>query len=40
MDLIETLNDDKENISYQLFNGFGVMYEVKEPSEEENGISF
>ena len=37
---LETLNDDKENISYQLFNGFGVMYEVKEPSEEENGISF
>ncbi len=36
---LETLNDDKENVSYQLFNGFGVMYEVKEPSEEENGIS-
>ena len=37
---LENLNDDKENISYHLFNGFGVMYEVKEPSEEENGISF
>ena len=37
---LENLNDDKENISYHLFNGFGVMYEVKKPSEEENGISF
>ena len=37
---LETLNDDTENTSYHLFNGFGVMYEVKEPSEEENGISF
>ena len=33
---LETLNDDKENISYQLFNGFGVMYEVKEPSEDKD----
>jgi len=37
---LENLNDDKENISYHLFNNFGVMYEVKKPSEEENGISF
>ncbi len=37
---LENLNDDKENVSYHLFNGFGVMYEVKKPSEEENGISF
>ena len=33
---LETLNDDKENISYQLFNGFGVMYEVKKPSEDKD----
>ena len=33
---LETLNDDKENVSYHLFNGFGVMYEVKKPSEEKD----
>ena len=33
---LEILNDDKENVSYHLFNGFGVMYEVKKPSEEKD----
>ena len=33
---LETLNDDKENVSYHLFNGFGVMYEVKKPSEDKD----
>ena len=33
---LETLNDDKQNVSYHLFNGFGVMYEVKKPSEEKD----
>ena len=33
---LETLNDDKENVSYHLFNGFGVMYEVKKPTEQED----
>ncbi len=33
---LENLNDDKENTSYHLFNGFGVMYEVKEPSEDKD----
>ena len=33
---LETLNDDKENVSYHLFNGFGVMYEVKKPNEQED----
>ena len=33
---LETLNDDKHNVSYHLFNGFGVMYEVKKPSEEKD----
>ena len=33
---LETLNDDNENISYHLFNSFGVIYEVKKPSEEED----
>ena len=33
---LETLNDDTENTSYHLFNGFGVMYEVKEPSEDKD----
>jgi len=38
---LETLNDDRENTSYHLFNGFGVMYEVKEPSEDKDDrISF
>ena len=33
---LETLNDDNENISYHLFNSFGVIYEVKKPSEVED----
>ncbi len=33
---LETLNDDTENTSYHLFNGFGVMYEVKEPSKDKD----
>jgi len=33
---LENLNDDKENTSYHLFNGFGVMYEVKEPSKDKD----
>ncbi len=33
---LETLNDDTENTSYRLFNGFGVMYEVKEPSKDKD----
>ena len=33
---LENLNDDKENVSYHLFNGFGVMYEVKKPTEQED----
>ena len=33
---LEILNDDKENVSYHLFNGFGVMYEVKKPTEQED----
>ena len=33
---LETLNDDKECVSYHLFNGFGVMYEVKAPSEDKD----
>ena len=33
---LENLNDDKENVSYHLFNGFGVMYEVKKPSDEKD----
>ena len=45
---LETLNDDTENTSYHLFNGFGVLHtdakfvatKPKEESEEENGISF
>ena len=35
---LETLNDNK-NISYHLFNSFGVMYNVEKTSEVENGIS-
>ena len=30
------INDDNENISYHLFNSFGVIYEVKKPSEVED----
>jgi len=46
---LETLNDDKENTSYHLFNGFGVLHtdakfvatKPKEESEEEDDrISF
>ena len=33
---LETLNDDKENVSYELFNGFGVMYEVEKPNEDKD----
>ena len=33
---LEILNDDNENISYHLFNSFGVIYEVKKPSEVED----
>ena len=41
---LETLNDDNENISYHLFNGFGVLHtdakfeatKPKEDSEEQD----
>jgi hypothetical protein len=32
---LETLNDNK-NISYYLFNSFGVIYDVEQKSEEED----
>ena len=32
---LETLNDNK-NVSYYLFNSFGVIYNVEQKSEEEN----